>query len=334
MNEDIDIIVYWVDGNDPKWQQKRSEYKLDSSSDAGKNRYRDMGTLKYLFRGIEKFAPWVRKVFFVTDGQIPTWLNKASDKLQIVDHKDYIPAKYLPVFSSHPIELNFHRIEGLSDKFVVMNDDFFLTAPTEENDFFQHGLPVDILTEMPLQFKSDHVYNRILFNNFDTIGKYYSSRKEYKRRLRNKMLSTRYGVYFFYNLMAYLLPYQGVWGINTPHMMRPYLKKDFIETWEKEGVLLDETCSHKFRSKDDVSIYLIRLFNLMQGEFVPGNIYKKGKAYVMTGMDCAVFEAIRKKKYKFICINDECDDSQFDACCSKLIKEFDGILPDKSMFEL
>ena len=124
MNEDIDIIVYWVDGNDPKWQQKRSEYKLDSSSDAGKNRYRDMGTLKYLFRGIEKFAPWVRKVFFVTDGQIPTWLNKASDKLQIVDHKDYIPAKYLPVFSSHPIELNFHRIEGLSDKFVVMNDDF------------------------------------------------------------------------------------------------------------------------------------------------------------------------------------------------------------------
>lgn len=31
--------------------------------------YREWGTFKYWFRGVEKFAPWVNKVYLVTDNQ-------------------------------------------------------------------------------------------------------------------------------------------------------------------------------------------------------------------------------------------------------------------------
>ena len=85
-------------------------------------RYRDWEILKYLFRSIENFAPWVNNVYFVTCGHLPAWLNTECPKLQIVSHKDFIPEKYLPTFNSHSIEWNFHRIKNLSEHFVYFND--------------------------------------------------------------------------------------------------------------------------------------------------------------------------------------------------------------------
>ena len=134
--KNIDFIIYWVDGNDKKWQEKRNLYSPTKTQDAGVNRYRDWENLKYLFRGIEKFAPWVHKVYFVSDNQIPEWLNVQCPKLKIIDHKDYMPQEYLPTFNSRPIELNFHRIRGLSEQFVVFNDDFFITNYVKPTDFF------------------------------------------------------------------------------------------------------------------------------------------------------------------------------------------------------
>ena len=334
MSEEIDIIVYWVDGNDPKWQQKRAEYTLDKSSDAGKNRYRDMGTLKYLFRGIEKYTPWVRKVFFVSDGQIPEWMDTNNEKLQIVDHKDFIPKEYLPTFSANPIELNFHRIEGLSDNFIVMNDDFFFTGDLKKTDFFINGLPVDIFCESPLQYKSDHVFNRILFNNYDCVGKYFQNRKEYKKRLRSKILSPKYGAYFFYNLLTYILPYGAMWGLITPHFARPYRKCDLEKMWELEPETLESACKNRFRNKGDVSIYLFRYYNLLSGNFVPGNIFKMGRAFVLKDDPKSAVEAIKSQRFKMICINDECSDDLYDDCCKKIIAAFETILSAKSGFEI
>ena len=333
MASDIDLIIYWVDGSDPQWIEKKNSYTPGGACDAAPNRYRDMGTLRYLFRGVQKFAPWARKVFFVTDGQIPEWMNTECPNLQIVDHKDYIPEKYLPVFSSHPIELNFHRIEGLSENFVVINDDFFFTAPTAPEDLFRDGLPVDILTELPLQYKKDHVYNRILFNNYETMGKYFPDRKAYKKRLKSKILSPAYGSYFFYNLLTYILPYSGFWGVNTPHFMRPYRKSDFQKMWELEGEALDRTCSSRFRSENDISIYAIRLWNIMNGNFVPGNIFKMGHAIVLKDDDPSVYRRITDGKHKFLCLNDELPDDMFDTVSAGIVKAFEILLPEKSEFE-
>ena len=86
----IDFVITWVDGDDAEWlEQKNLYYQKEMGvfqKDASTSRYRDWGTLKYLFRGIEEYASWVNKVYFVTWGHCPDWLNKSNPKLKIIRH--------------------------------------------------------------------------------------------------------------------------------------------------------------------------------------------------------------------------------------------------------
>ena len=118
----IDFVLLWVDDSDPESIAQRNQYAPEKKFliDEGEARYRDWGTLKYWFRAVEKFAPWVNKIYFVTCGHVPSWLNLDAEKLVHVKHSDYIPEEYLPTFSSHPIELNINRIKGLSEHFVYL----------------------------------------------------------------------------------------------------------------------------------------------------------------------------------------------------------------------
>ncbi|MBR5193284.1 MAG: Stealth CR1 domain-containing protein, partial [Bacteroidaceae bacterium] len=96
---DIDFVITWVDMEDPKWKAEFSKYsgkKDNEKNGVSEARFRDYGFLKYWFRGVEKFAPWVRKIHFVTSGQKPEWLDENNPKINLVNHKDYIPAQFLP----------------------------------------------------------------------------------------------------------------------------------------------------------------------------------------------------------------------------------------------
>ena len=117
---DIDIVVTWVDGSDPEWLKERARYS-GTPVELSDVRFRDWGLMRYWFRGIEKYAPWVRKIHFVTWGHLPDWLDTTNPKLHIVKHTDFIPAEYLPTFNSHTIELNLHRIEGLAEQFIYLS---------------------------------------------------------------------------------------------------------------------------------------------------------------------------------------------------------------------
>lgn len=139
MKEAIDCVILWVDGSDPEWIAQKNKYagiKIENV-DNKEDRYRDWDTLKYLFRGIEKYASWFRKVFLVTCGQIPEWIDTSYPKLEIVFHEEFIPEQYLPTFNSHTIELNLHRIKELSNEFVYFNDDMFILRKTRPTDFFK-----------------------------------------------------------------------------------------------------------------------------------------------------------------------------------------------------
>ena len=115
----IDFVIPWVDGSDREWQKEKQRYSGNLAQDDRDIRFRDWGMLKYWFRGVEKYAPWVNNIYFVTCGHLPSWLNTSHPKLKIIRHSDYMPADYLPTFSSHPIELNMHRIKDLSEYFAV-----------------------------------------------------------------------------------------------------------------------------------------------------------------------------------------------------------------------
>ena len=98
----------------------------------------DFEQLEFSLRSLEYYAPWVRHVYIVTNGQIPVWLNASSDYISIVTHRDIYPVQsHLPTFSSPSIETHLHRIDGLSERFLYFNDDISLLAPICPEDYYR-----------------------------------------------------------------------------------------------------------------------------------------------------------------------------------------------------
>ena len=98
---DIDLVYLWVDGNDPQWLEKHNACigRMEAKSAVNcKGRYADNDELKYSLRSIEQYAPWIRKIFIVTDNQTPKWLDTSNPKVRVVDHKEVFPnISFLPM---------------------------------------------------------------------------------------------------------------------------------------------------------------------------------------------------------------------------------------------
>ena len=132
----MDIVITYVNGLDPVWQ---AEYAQHTNTPILEKRFRDWGTLKYLFRGIEKNMPFIRKVHLVVSGesQVPEWLNR--NEVNVVLHKDIIPEQLLPTFNCNPIEMHLHNIEDLDEEYLYFNDDIFPLKECKPTDFFREG---------------------------------------------------------------------------------------------------------------------------------------------------------------------------------------------------
>lgn len=332
MNSKIDFVVIWVDGNDPEWLREREKYKgnVVSASDNSVIRYRDWDNMRYWFRGVEKFAPWVNNVFFVTWGHLPKWLNTSAPKLKVIKHSDYIPKEYLPTFSANPIELNLHRIEGLSENFVFFNDDMFVVAPTKESDFFVNNLPCDSAIMNIHCYESKYMYILTPFIDIGVINQYFSKNVTIRNNI-SKWFNIKYGVNNLRNL--YLMPCPRFPGMLQQHLPTSFNKKTFEILWEKEYELLDETCKHKFRHKLDANQWLLKEWQLMSGNFKPRSL-KIGKSIAAFDISKAC-TFIRKQQGKLLCLNDvEMTDVEFLKAKEMIINSFEKILPEKSVYEL
>ena len=304
----IDFVIPWVDGNDPDWMAEKNKYsKEDTKIDSLVNRYRDWDTLKYLFRSIELYTPWVNKIHFVTWGHVPNWLNTNNEKINIVRHEDYIPKRYLPVFSSHPIELNLHRIPGISEKFVYFNDDYILLNKINEEDFFRNGLPCDSGILHIHCEKKNILIHRICNNNVSLINEYFDINNVKKQKINN-WFNLKYGIKN--NLMnLFLFNCPRFPGFKQYHITTPLTKDAYNELWDKEYEYLDSVCMNKFRNINDVNQWLFREWQLASNKFYPSKRYKQGILIdfdkddeIKVANECA--KIIENSKYKVICIND------------------------------
>lgn len=336
---DVDIVIPWVDGSDKKWQEKKNKYlpsekKIDI--DAAANRYRDWDNLQYVFRSIEKFAPWVRKVFFVTCGQAPKWLNKNCEKLVCVDHKDYIPKEYLPTFSANPIELNMHRIEGLSEHFIYLNDDFFFTNDVKKEDFFKNGLPRIVAVERPFCVSHDFVFSNIQANDLRLIDSVFNKR-ETKKKFSKKFYKLSRPKDFIYNKLFDYIGKDGWMGFLIEHVAAPFLKSSIEDCWKVFEEKLHETSTHKFRSIYDVNQYLFTEYMLCTGKFESDKFGRKGALLniddTKQGNVDYAYDAIKNQKFKSVCVNDAIVEN-FEDTKAKINSAFEFILPEKSSFEL
>ncbi len=331
---DIDIVIPWVDGSDSAWQAEKAKYSGKRTDDSDSvNRYRDWGLMPYWFRSIESYAPWVRMIHFVTWGHVPAFLNIENPKLHIVNHKDFIPAEYLPTFSSHVIELNVHRIPDLSEQFILMNDDTFIIRNMSESAFFQRGLPCTYGGEVPIHLSgSIGTWLHAAVNDLGVVNahfpkreatalhrrKYVNSSYRWQDNLRTWMLEELFPDYFT--------------GFKNLHAPAAYLKSTFQDVWDAEPEILDSTCRNRFRSNSDVNQWVMLWWQVASGMFMPHNTDN----VVMNAVPDSVgtlCEIIRGQKHDMLCINDPDGEEDIAGLMAQLKDAFSAILPEKCSFE-
>ena len=330
VNEKIDLVVLWVDGSDEEWLKEKNKY-LEIKGDSRENRFRDCDNLQYLFRGIEKYVPWANKIYFITWGHIPVWLNTNNEKIVVVKHEEFIPHEYLPTFNSNVIELNLHRIKSLSDKFVLLNDDIFFLKPTTPKDFFINGKPADVYAEYTqLATSYNDVHYMMKANILSIINKHFNKQDCVKKNF-GKFVNLKYRDLNFKTLhsIRFKKKFVGFWNFHAP---QPYLKETFDEIWEKENDNLQNACINKFRAASDLGHYLCRYWQMVSGNFEPKK--DEGKYLVYLNDNTENIKELKSGKYKYVCINDAFMDIDFDKAKADINSTLQELLPEKSSFEI
>ena len=334
----IDFVVTWLDASDPKWQEQLEYYKPKSRGDKGKGRFREMNIFQYWFRAVEKYAPWVNKVYLITNGKFPDWINKDNPKLVLVKHEDYMPKECLPTFNSCAIELYMHKIKGLSEHFVYFNDDMILNGPVTPEYYFKDGLPCDFNKEtclnVPIYTKIDRfgIYMSML-SNIGVINAHFNRWKTVCQSPR-RWLGIHLGLKGL--LISCLLMKQRLFiGFSNYHTEQAYLKSIFDEVWEKEPDYLQASCT-RFREDVIANPYLFRYWQFAKNMFYP----KKRRFATIHLFNKTVIGAIEKAIFNTdiasICINDSslCPDEDFELIDKHLTEWFEKKFPNKSSFEL
>ena len=342
--EKIDFVLPWVDSSDIRWQNNRNRYKYgnndtdDANSEA---RFRDMETLKYALRAIETNCPWYNKIFLITEGHAPEWLNVDHEKIVLVTHEElFIDPSHLPVFNSSAIEMNLVNLKELSDTFIYMNDDFIIFNPVECKRFFKEGKPVD--------FFSHHFLPRgKLFEALKGRDTWIQSLNHILLLLNQKFTPVQpESKYLFHHTYSFsdkvnnfLLRYvfrKLIW-ISHWHHPQPFLKQTLQDVYRTFPDEMMQCSQNRFRSNDDLTQYIYRYWQLIKGDFYP---YKHNDGLVANLDSFEILqEMITKLKtdntLRFVCFNDsvKLSDIEYTKVKHALLSFLEQHFPKKASFE-
>jgi len=314
--EPIDAVYLWVDGAAAGFGERMAGcVERPAQGAAGARRFRDNGELRYSLRSLEMYAPWVRKVYLVTNGEAPGWLNLDCDRVELVPHTTIFPEHdHLPTFNAHAIELHLHRIPGLSERFLYFNDDFFLGRPVTLADFIDgkggqtlhfeaHGIPPRGTTEHPLEAYAE---------NCVLLDRLYGA-----RRIRP-------------------------WPAHVPRFFQRNLLRELTTRLSEQ---VQATSSHRFRTADDLLLNLFYSFHLLESPEEQGR--HTGVIHRGPGTDYAfcmmqehfpsvlkAFAFIAELHPKFFCVNDDLDDAPADHPAFAALRGLlEALFPAPSRFE-
>ena len=335
----VDFVVTWVDESDTEWLIEKNNYfsRLQSGNKSSNTncRYRDWGWFRYWFRAVEKYAPWVRYVWLVTYGHTPEWLDLDNPKLRVIRHDEFIPAEYLPTFSSRCIELNLWRIKELSEHFVYFNDDMYLFGENLKYDFFTGNLPNYCAIAEPL-----HAIDRMTsyeHSILNTLGLYNSqfNLREVMEEAPEKWFSVFYGNDAMINRTAYEFGFLS--GIHFSHLPYPMRKSSMEACHHIFEQQFHNTCLGHFRKMEDINHQVYLLWELCHNTFEPVSIDHSG---VFFNIRKDNLDRIRKvfeshSHTAAICLNDNelIPEEHFEELRDALTKLMESRFPDKSSYE-
>lgn len=320
-----------ADVKDPMSSESPHSAHAESDAYTSDSRYRDWDNLRYWFRSIEQHCPWIRRIYFVTWGHLPSWLDQSNPKLRIVNHTDFIPAEYLPTFNSNVIDLNLFRIPGLAEHFISFNDDMFVIRDMKKEEFFaeENGYPLDSAILSPYPILPDGIAANEA-NNIEIINKYFST-ANIKKHLSN-WVTPIYGKKAMRNLL--FLKSSHIVGVMEPHIPLSFRKSTFRQVWKKEFSALDATCKNRFRSREDLTYWLMRQWQLFSGRFSPRS-WETGHYFLMPNAKEDLKKALRGSgQAKLICINDSEKIPDFESLKQEINAAFQRRYPKKSSFEV
>lgn len=340
-NHKIDFVVTWLDSTDPEWQKEFNKYKgITNDGDQTSARYRDWDLFKYWFRAVENYAPWVNKVYLITNGTFPKWINKNHPKLVLVKHSDYIPEKFLPTFNSCTIELHMNKIKGLSEHFVYFNDDCYINAPITPKYYFRKGLPCDWNAESFFNVPKYNPTDRFTISlsmmvDIGVLNAHFDRRKVCLQSPK-RWLGFHLGKGWLLSLFLLMYRKKNLFiGFNWKHVEQPYLKSIFEDIWNKEPGMLEESCT-RFREEVILNPYIFRYWQFASNKFYPIRL-KHIKKYRVIQKDIPkILAGLQDPHIKSLCINDTplCTDEEFVQYKEAIHQVFDKKFPNKSSYEI
>ncbi|MEU5904722.1 stealth conserved region 3 domain-containing protein [Micromonospora sp. NPDC047527] len=276
----IDLVYTWVDGADPQWQQRRAGVRGESLhvEAASESRYINRDELKYSLRSVHLNAPWVRNIYIVTDHQRPAWLDLSAGNIFLVNHEEIFAAPdALPTFNSCSIESQLHRIDGLAEHFLYLNDDMFFGRPLAPQTFFlangntkfflsQNRIPLGEITHL------DSPVDAMIKNNRALIE------KRFGRTLTQ----------------------------GTQHVPYP-LRRSILAEIEREFPIEHEaTMRSRFRSANDLTITysLHHYYAFLTGRALPGHVNYGYVQLAVPDLEARLRRAEARRDWDTFCIND------------------------------
>ncbi|MFI3263869.1 MAG: stealth family protein [Rikenellaceae bacterium] len=321
MERKIDLVYLWCDGNDIEWRKRRNKYLhgVDTSDEQSfcEGRVVDNNDLLYSLRSAEICAPWINHIYIITDNQCPKWLDLTNDRLTVVDLREICDEEILPLYNSTSIELNIHKIKGLSEYYIYANDDMMFGRAISPDFFFTNDGKVKCrVVKRRINTKSQQTYkitiNRVIKTIVSDFGEEYND-------------------------------------LQPHHQIDAYLKSSVAECVEKYAEWSQKTLNNRFRSPEDMQRHILVLYALATkrgvmicrtGFWIP-KVIKPLMALLglSDGVDSHYYSVRRKnivskvKRYRpaLICFND--GDRVKEHHRTRLKKVYEELFPLKSSFE-
>lgn len=276
----IDIVYTWVSDDDPEWIAKKNYYSGVTLSDQN-TRFIDYEQLRYSLRSVAAYAKFIRKIFIVTDNQVPYWLDTDHDKIVMINHCDiFEDQSCLPVFNSVAIESWIHKIKGLSENFIYANDDYFFGSPVNKQHFIHpNGVAKLFLESVP------NAYGEVFEDSEPT---------------NQLSLFTAQCFYEKFN------KWPSFWPLHAPMIKNIHVIDKMINNFKKQ---IEKTSRSRFRETETISpLYLMSsYFSYIEGNSVLSTIRYEYVSSDDPNLDTKLsnlLSKIKEGKCEVFCLND------------------------------
>lgn len=312
----VDVVYTWVDGRDPKWQAARDvaltrvgAAELHPTA-TNSSRFISQAELKYSLRSLDMYADWVRHIYVVTADQVPEWLDVDHERITLISHRKLFGDRgVLPTFNSHAIETQLHRIDGLAENYLYLNDDVFFARPVTPEAFV---LANGLAKFFPSTVKISPGPVRDFDRPYTTAAK-----------CNRDLLLQRFGSVAVHKFR------------HTPHSLRRSVMYDLDKEFPED---VARTASAQFRSRTDISMSasLGHYFGFLTQRAFPADIGYQYLDISAADTPGRLERLLRRRNADVFCLNDNdydrqvSDEAAADSTVLALLQQF---YPLPSQFE-